>query len=146
MTAELHLSIVIPSAVLYDSTHVVALRAADASGAFGILPRHADFLTVLAPSVLRWREADGATHYCATGEAVFRMTGGYSVTIACREAVLGDSLDALQAQVRQARATALDETRKARVEQTRLHAQAIRQLTRYLHPAHVSGDASRGAP
>ncbi|MDM8358069.1 F0F1 ATP synthase subunit epsilon [Pandoraea communis] len=143
MTSEFHLSIVIPSAVLYESSHVVALRAIDASGAFGILPRHADFLTVLSTSVLRWRETDGVTHFCATGGAVLRMTGGHAVMIACREAVLGDSLDTLQAQVRKERAAALDETRRARVEQTRLHAQAVRQLIRYLHPA-LSGDALRG--
>ena len=38
---------------------VVSVRAEDASGSFGILPGHADFLTSLAPSVVRWRRRDG---------------------------------------------------------------------------------------
>jgi F-type H+-transporting ATPase subunit epsilon len=44
------------------------------------------------------------------------------------------ALDTLEAQVRLARAKRLDVLRGARVEQTRLHAQAVRQLLRYLRP------------
>lgn len=134
MTAPLHLTIATPACVLVDSQDIVALRAEDETGSFGILPGHTDFLTVLTPCVLRWHGADNVCHFCAVEEGVLRVSGGASVTIACRDGVLGDALDALEAQTRTARARRLDVLRQARVEQTRLHAQAVRQLLRYLRP------------
>jgi F-type H+-transporting ATPase subunit epsilon len=137
MSGLLHLTIATPLRVLFDSAEVVALRAEDASGAFGILPGHAAFLTVLAPSVLRWHAADGVEQFCAVKEGVLRVSGGRDVSIACREGVIGasgTSLEALEAQVEAARAAQLDAVRRARVDETRLHAQAVRQLLRYLRP------------
>ena len=138
MSALLHLTIATPARVLFDSTEVVALRAEDASGSFGILPGHAAFLTVLAPSVLRWHAADGVEQFCAVKEGVLRVSGGHEVSIACREGVMGasgTSLEVLEAQVDAARAVKLDAVRRARVDETRLHAQAVRQLLRYLRPS-----------
>jgi len=134
MTAALHLTVATPASVLVDSTQVVALRAEDETGSFGILPGHADFLTVLRPCVLRWHGTDNVPHFCAVEEGVLRVAGGRSVTVACRDGVLGDTLEALEAQIQTARARRLDVLRRARVEQTRLHAQAVRQLLRYLRP------------
>lgn len=142
MTAALHLSIATPASVLFDSAQVVALRAEDETGSFGILPGHAAFLTVLVPCVLRWHGADGVPHFCAIKQGVLRVSGGREVTIACREGVLGDSLDLLEAQVRTARAAQLDAVRRARVDETRLHAQAVRQLLHYLRPS--AGTAHEG--
>ena len=138
MSALLHLTIATPARVLFDSTEVVALRAEDATGSFGILPGHAAFLTVLAPSVLRWHAADGVEQFCAVKEGVLRVSGGHEVSIACREGVMGasgTSLEVLEAQVDAARAVQLDAVRRARVDETRLHAQAVRQLLRYLRPS-----------
>ena len=42
------LRITLPTAVVAEFDDVLHVRAEDASGAFGILPRHADLLTVLA--------------------------------------------------------------------------------------------------
>ena len=44
-----------PTAILVD-TDVRSVRAEDASGSFGILSGHADFLTVLGVSIVSWRE------------------------------------------------------------------------------------------
>lgn len=96
MTASLHLTIATPACVLVDSQDIVALRAEDETGSFGILPGHTDFLTVLTPCVLRWHGADNVCHFCAVEEGVLRVSGGASVTIACRDGVLGDALDALK--------------------------------------------------
>ncbi|MFM0500184.1 F0F1 ATP synthase subunit epsilon [Paraburkholderia caffeinilytica] len=134
MSQPLHLTIATPAAVLVDSTEVMALRAEDESGNFGILPGHADFLTVLVPCVIRWHGADNAPHFCAVEGGVLRVAQGRSVTIACRDGIRGDTLVELQAAVEAARAKRLDMARRARVEQTRLHAQAVRQLLRYLRP------------
>jgi len=124
MNTTLHLTIATPAHVLLDDQQVVALRAEDETGSFGILPGHAAFLTVLAPSVLRWHGADGVEHFCAVKEGVLRVSGGHDVAI------------------RVARAAQLDAVRRARVEEIRLHARAVRQLLRYLRPAASPAEAT----
>jgi len=134
MSGALHLTVTTPGQILVDSGDVAAVRAEDQSGSFGILPDHADLLTVLVASVLRWRTADGATRFCAVHGGVFTVSAGRNVAVACREGVVGDSLENLEAKVRTVRAEQLEADRKARVEQVRLHALAVRQLLRYLRP------------
>ena len=134
MSGALHLTVTTPGQILVDSGDVAAVRAEDQSGSFGILPGHADLLTVLVASVLRWRTADGATRFCAVHGGVFTVSAGRNVAVACREGVVGDSLENLEAKVRTVRAEQLEADRKARVEKVRLHALAVRQLLRYLRP------------
>ena len=134
MSETLHLTVATPAQILVASDNVMAVRAEDQSGSFGILPGHADLLTVLVPSVLRWRTTDGAARFCAVRGGVFTVSSGRDVAVACREGVVGDSLEDLQAKVRNVRAQELEADRKARVEQVRLHALAVRQLVRYLRP------------
>lgn len=132
MSGTLHLTITTPAQILVESEDIVAVRAEDQSGSFGILPGHADLLTVLAPSVLRWRTADGAAHFCGVRDGVLSVSSGRDVAVACRGGVVGNSLQELEAQVHTVRAQELEADRKARVEQVRLHALAVRQLVRYL--------------
>jgi F-type H+-transporting ATPase subunit epsilon len=146
MSATLRLTIATPASVLVDSDKVTALRAEDESGSFGILPGHADFVTVLEPSILRWHGEDGVAHFCALETGVLRAVGGHLVTVACREGVLGDALDVLETQIQAARARQLDVVRRSRVEQTRLHAQAVRQLLRWLRPGAPSSGGHPQAP
>lgn len=134
MTGALHLSIVTPTAILVDREDVAAVHAEDASGSFGVLPGHTDLLTVLPASVVRWHGADGTAHYCALRGGVLRVTRGHNVAIICRQGALGDDLARLEAEVRDLRATEADSDRRARVEQTRLHAHVVRQLMRFLRP------------
>ena len=134
MSGALHLTVTTPGQILVDSGDVAAVRAEDQSGSFGILPGHADLLTVLVASVLRWRTADDATRFCAVHGGVFTVSAGRNVAVACREGVVGDSLENLEAKVCTVRAEQLEADRKARVEQVRLHALAVRQLLRYLRP------------
>ncbi|MFT7392196.1 MAG: F-type H+-transporting ATPase subunit epsilon [Paracoccaceae bacterium] len=134
MTAAMHLTIATPTEVLLDAAPVTAVRAEDETGSFGVLPGHVDLLTVLPPSVLRWRGPDGGRGFCAIQGGVMTMTGGARVAVACRGGLIGDDLPMLAAEVARMRAARIDEDRKARVEQTRLHARAVRQLTLYLHP------------
>ena len=134
MSGTLHLTVTTPSQILVDSGDVAAVRAEDESGSFGILPGHADLLTALIPSVLRWRTTDGATHFCAVRGGVFTVSASRNIAVACREGVLGASLEDLEEKVRAVRAQQIEADRKARVEQVRLHALAVRQLVRYLRP------------
>jgi F-type H+-transporting ATPase subunit epsilon len=139
MSGALHLTVTTPGQILVDIADVAAVRAEDASGSFGILPGHADLLTTLIPSVVRWRTSDGEAHFCAVRGGVFTVSVRRNVAIACREAVLGDSLEELQTKVRAMRTEQIEADRKARVEQVRLHALAVRQLLRYLRPTAVVG-------
>jgi F-type H+-transporting ATPase subunit epsilon len=70
------------------------------------------------------------------------VEGGSRVAIACRQGTLGDDLPALEAEVERLRDAEADLERKARVEQARLHARAVRQLMRYLRPGRPGGAES----
>ncbi|PVB59414.1 F0F1 ATP synthase subunit epsilon [Labrenzia sp. 011] len=134
MTRTLTLVITTPLEVAVSEDAVTSVRAEDGSGGFGIQPGHADLLTVLSPSVLRWRRADGVWHYCALRSGVLRVSQGERIDIASREAVPGDNLEELEALVREHEAAGEDAARRARGEQVRLHANAIRSLMRRLGP------------
>ena len=144
MSGALRLTIATPSALLLDVDNVASVRAEDESGAFGVLPGHADLLTVLPPSVLRWTREGELTRFCALSGGVLTISGGKLIAVACRRGTIGDDLETLQAEVAAQRAAELDADRRARVEQTKLHARALRQLMRYLR-----GDGralGKGAP
>ena len=55
--------------VAVEVDDVVSVRAEDASGGFGILPGHADFLTALDASVVSWRHRDGLAIKLRSGAA-----------------------------------------------------------------------------
>lgn len=139
MSGTLHLTITTPMELLVDEPSARTVRAEDESGGFGILPRHTDFLTALPASVVRWRGPDDTEHFCALRSGLMTVTDGGKVAIACREALLGDDLAALEAEVAKLRAEEADADRRARVEQMRLHASAVRQLVRYLRPGQPGG-------
>lgn len=133
-TTHLTLTLATPSRVWFDAIQIVSLRAEDESGSFGIRTGHADFVTLLTPSVVRWTCADGSIHYCAVDGGVLLISHGTNVSIACREAISGDSLEGLEQGVRSRHANEADAARRARVEQLQLHARAVRQMLRYLRP------------
>ncbi|WP_138466584.1 F0F1 ATP synthase subunit epsilon [Poseidonocella sp. HB161398] len=140
----LHLTVTTPMAVLADETGLRSVRAEDRSGSFGILPGHADFMTVLPASVLRWRTATGTERYCALRSGLLTVAEGRTVAVTCRQGVLGDDLAALEAEVAALRAAEADADRRERVEQMRLHASAVRHLMQYLRPGRAGAPA--GAP
>lgn len=134
MNRSLSLTISTPMEVIVNAVPVVTVRAEDDSGGFGLLPGHTDVLTALPASVVRWRDLDGRSHFCAIRAGLLTLTGGTRVAIACRDAILGDDLQALEEDVRRLRAAQAEADRRVRVEQMRLHAQAVRQMMRFLRP------------
>jgi F-type H+-transporting ATPase subunit epsilon len=135
----MRLRIVTPLSVVIDEDGVLALRAEDATGSFGILPRHVDFLTSLAISVVSWESGNGIRHYCAVRRGVLSVGGGHDIAVATREAVPGDNLVTLDKTVL-ARFRADIETERAEyVESTRLHLNAIRQIMSHLRPDQRDG-------
>ena len=122
------LSIVTPLSMVIDEDGVLAVRAEDATGSFGILPRHADFVTSLAISVVSWQSGNGTRHYCAVRRGVLSVVGGRDVVIATREAVPGDDLAILDKTVLARFHADLESERTENVESTRLRLNAIRQM------------------
>jgi F-type H+-transporting ATPase subunit epsilon len=130
----MRLLITTPTAVVIDDPDVVAVRAEDESGGFGILKGHADFLTVLTVSVVAWHRADGRQQYCAVRRGVLRVNTGSEVAIATREAIVGDDLDHLEQVVVVQFRTTLEAERTARTKSFQLQLKVIRQIVRYLRP------------
>jgi F-type H+-transporting ATPase subunit epsilon len=132
------LRIVTPLAVVVDADDVVSLRAEDASGSFGILPGHADFLTSLAISVVIW-QSGGIRQFCAVRRGVLSVMGGHDIAIATREAVRGDDLATLDQTVLARFRADIESERTEHVESTRLQLSAIRQIMSHLRPDRRSG-------
>jgi F-type H+-transporting ATPase subunit epsilon len=130
----MRLLITTPTAVVIDDPDVIAVRAEDETGSFGILNGHADFLTALTVSVAAWHRADGLQRYCAVRRGVLSVTNGSEVAIATREAIPGDDLDHLEQVVVAEFRSALEAERTARTETFQLQMKAIRQIVRYLRP------------
>ncbi|NOG69084.1 F0F1 ATP synthase subunit epsilon [Roseicella sp. DB1501] len=124
--------------VIVDHDDIVSLRAEDASGSFGILPGHADLLTVLAVSVLSWRHADGRQRFCAVRGGIMTVRGGREIAIATREGRLGDSAEALERTVLAEFLAAVDAERTQRVAEAQMQLRVVRQVVRILHAGHDS--------
>lgn len=138
--ARLSLRIATPTSVPVDALPILSMRAEDRSGSFGIRPGHGDLVTLLTPTVIRWRALDGTSGFCAINGGVLRVASGTHVDIACRDAVRGDDLARLEDAVYAERAARIDATRRARVDAVRLHARTIRQIVRYLGSSRESED------
>jgi F-type H+-transporting ATPase subunit epsilon len=130
----MRLLITTPTSIVIDEPNVVAVRAEDESGSFGILNGHADFLTALTVSVVGWHDADGRQRYCAVRRGVLSVTKGTEVAIATRAALAGDDLDHLERTVLSEFRNAVESERNARTESLQLQLKAIRQIVRYLRP------------
>jgi len=128
----MRLLVTTPVSVVVDVDGVEHIRAEDETGAFGILPGHAEFITALAVSVMTWRNHAGDLHHVAVRGGVLTVKGGDLVEVATADAAGEDTLrqlgDTVLARFR-------DEARaeeESRVSAARLHLATIRQLERYL--------------
>ncbi|MBI1366717.1 MAG: F0F1 ATP synthase subunit epsilon [Alphaproteobacteria bacterium] len=130
----MRLLITTPTSVVVERDDVISVRAEDESGDFGVLSGHADFLTVLTVSIVRWRERGGASGYCAVRRGVFTTTGGANVMIATREAIVSDDFEQLANVVLAHFKMAAKEEESARLESERLQMLAIRRIMQYLRP------------
>lgn len=140
----MRLLVTTPLSVVLDAEEVRHVRAEDETGAFGILPGHADFITVLAVSVITWRNHSGQEHHVAVRGGVLTVSGGELVEVATREAVGEDTLRRLGRAVLEELRDAMQAEEESRVSATRLHLAAIRQLHRYLESGR--GSLPQGRP
>lgn len=127
----MRLRIVTPLVVVVDED-ALAVRAEDASGSFGILPGHADFLTHLAISVIGWKRNDGSRRYCAVRRGMLSVSGGKSVAVATREAIVGDDLATLDSSVLRRFRADTEQERSERFESLQLQINAVRRIVSQL--------------
>ena len=130
----MRLLITTPTAVVVDDGDVVAVRAEDESGSFGILAGHADLLTALNLSIVSWHHADDRQRFCAVRRGVLSVTDGNEVAVATREAISSDDLDHLEQVVLKGFRDTLEAERLARLESLQLQMKAMRQIMLCLRP------------
>jgi F-type H+-transporting ATPase subunit epsilon len=133
-----------PTELLIDADDVCHVRAEDETGAFGILPGHADFLTSLAISVISWRDSADDLHHVAVRGGLLTVRDGALVEVATREAVGEETLARLGAAVLQRFEQEVAAEAESRIFTARLHLATIRQLQRYLESNRQTG--SPGTP
>jgi F-type H+-transporting ATPase subunit epsilon len=121
-----------PLAIVVDNDDVRHLRAEDETGAFGILPGHTVFLTALAISIVTWRDGKGIEHHIAVRGGMLEIRDGTTITIATRDAILGDDLHVLETEVLASFRRRLNEERAAHSDAQRLYLAAIRQIYSFL--------------
>lgn len=123
---SLDLEILVPDGVVVQA-QVVSLRAADASGQFGVRTGHEAFLTLLVPCVLSFREENGRERYAAADGGVLVVEKNH-VSVVTREAVIADRLE----EVADAAAGMLEARRRteqtARAEFAGLQLSLLREL------------------
>jgi F-type H+-transporting ATPase subunit epsilon len=128
----MRLTVTTPLAIFVEVDDVAHLRAEDETGAFGILPGHADFLTALSVSVLSWRDTNGREHHVAVRGGMLEIRSGKTIAVATPEAIAGDDLHRLETEVLAAFRRTTEEEKAARIDAQRLYLAAIRQICRFL--------------
>lgn len=116
----------LPSGVLFDGP-ALALRAQSATGSFGILPNHVDYVAQLVPSILLITDADGHERIFGIDEGLL-VKKGRKVELAVRRAQAGDDLETLQGSISDSFAGLEDEERAARAALSRLEADMVRRF------------------
>ncbi|MGP8232093.1 MAG: F0F1 ATP synthase subunit epsilon [Methylovirgula sp.] len=130
----MRLVIATPTGIVIDNRDVASTRAEDASGSFGILDGHADFLTALSVCVVSWREKNGAQRFCAVRRGTLAVRNGSEVSIATREALVGDDLERLEGVVLHEFRQAAEAEIASRAANLQMQMAVVRQIIRYLRP------------
>ena len=124
--AGMQLRVVTPTGSVIDEA-VSKVVAEGPNGAFGLLPRHVDFVSELKPGIVFYRSSDGQDRVVAINEGTLVKTGKL-VLISTRDAITGDDLDALEDQVTNAFLKIDEHERTARTALARLEAGMIRHF------------------
>ncbi len=124
--AGMWLQVVTPTGSVIDEA-VSKVIAEGPNGAFGLLPRHVDFVSELLPGIVFYRSSDGRDHVVAVNEGTLVKTGKL-VLISTRDAIIGDDLEALEDQVKNTFLQIDDHERTARTALARLEAGMIRHF------------------
>jgi F-type H+-transporting ATPase subunit epsilon len=123
---DMRLRVVTPTRVVLDVT-ATRVVAESPGGAFGMLPRHVDHVAQLTAGVLVFTDADGTERYLGVNEGTL-VKCGRDVLVSTREAIEGDDLSTLEAEVAEAFGALDEEERIARTALARLEAGIVRRF------------------
>jgi F-type H+-transporting ATPase subunit epsilon len=137
----MNLIVTTPTAVVVDITDVRHIRAEDRTGAFGIEPGHADFVTLLPVSVISWTDASAREGFVLVRKGTLCVHGGDQVEIAVRGAYREDDLAELGRRAIEALEKADESEDIARTSDTLLHLATMRQIERVLKAGRDGGSA-----
>jgi F-type H+-transporting ATPase subunit epsilon len=82
LATEMQVSVRLPTGILFEGPAQYLFAVAE-NGAFGMLPNHIDFVTVLVPSVLTLTTSMGDEHIFGIDEGLL-VKNGHQVEIAIR--------------------------------------------------------------
>lgn len=122
----MRLTVRMPAAVLF-SEEVSRIRAEAENGWFGLLPKHIDFATALAPGVLTFQPCGKAEEYLAIDRGIL-VKCGPEVSVSTRNAVRGSDLELLKKNVEQQFRERAEREKQARALEARLEADLVRAL------------------
>lgn len=122
----MRLRIVVPPRSLLDE-RIHKLTAPGRDGAFGMLPRHVDFATVLAPGVLAYVTADGREGFAGLDDAIL-VKRGDQIVVAAMDGGVGADLATLRGAVARQFMTRGSRESAARRALARLEASMIRRI------------------
>jgi F-type H+-transporting ATPase subunit epsilon len=122
----MRMRILTPIEVVIDE-RVLKIVAVATNGAFGILPRHIDFVAPLPPGVLTYMTEEGKECFVGLDEGTL-LKRGKEVRISCLNAICGRDLESLQHHVRQQFHLREEQERTARSALARLEANVVRRF------------------
>jgi len=121
----MRLTVILPAEV-FAKTDASRIRAEGPQGRFCLLPRHADMVSPLVPSILSYVDTAGEERFAAVDQGMLVKVGA-DVRVACRRAVAG-RLGELEAAVQAMTELQDDRERAARTATSRLEADFVRQF------------------
>ena len=128
----MRLTVTTPLSILIDVSDVSYVLAEDDTGSFGILPGHADFMTLLSISVITWRNSLDKNHFLAVRGGILKVRNGQKIEIATREAASEDELARLGDKVLKHFRQRANIEEKTRFSSTRLQVATLMRLQRYV--------------
>lgn len=123
---EMRLRILLPTKVFLDRP-IVKLVAEAENGAFGVLPRHIDFVAMLKPGILSITAPGGRESFVGHDEGVF-VKKGQEARVSVRNAMLSQDLAGLRELVEREFVRLDQYERTARTALARLEAGVIRHF------------------
>ncbi len=129
----MHLKIILPHQVLFE-VEVETVTAEGLDGSFGIRPRHIDFVSVLRPGILSYRESNNDEWFVAVDEGVL-IKQKDQVQVATRNAVRSHNLEELRTTLEKDMLELDDRERTARSKLSMMEAAVIRRVNEQVRMA-----------
>lgn len=120
------LKISVPTEVLLLE-QVTKVKAEAENGWFCVLPRHVDFVTVVAPGILIFESPGGHSEYVAIDHGIM-VKCGPDVSVSTRNAARGADLGSLRKMVETHFRRLREKEQATRVFEAKLEAELVRQL------------------